>query len=118
MEKKQEEELEAFMKLQGDGLTGITDMAHTTRVLPWKLKRADLGLFRNLLGRLSCRTLLERRGVQEIWLISRDRLLQTQEWSIPMCRKTSDGGRRSARMNKELLTNIKRKYGGGRSRDR
>jgi len=63
VEEKQEEESKAFMKVQGDDLTGITYMDHTTRVLPWKLRRAELGLFRDLLGRLSCRALLERREV-------------------------------------------------------
>lgn len=59
VDKKQEEELE---KLQGDDLSGITGVAHTTRMLPWKLRRADHGLFKDLPGRLSYRTPWREEG--------------------------------------------------------
>jgi len=45
---------------------------------------------------------LERRGIQESWLIFTD--LRLQEWSITMSRKSSKGGRKSVWMNKEFLT--------------
>lgn len=96
------------MKLQGGDLTGITDVAHTTEALLWKLRRADLGFFRGLLGRLLRKTLLERRGLQEIWLLAKDHL-QTRERFIPICRKSNDGGRRCVWLNKELLPKLQHK---------
>ena len=42
-------------------------------------RRADFGLFRNLLGRVPWDKALEGRRVQESWLIFKDRLLQAQE---------------------------------------
>ena len=50
-------------------------------------RRADFGLFRDLLGRVPWDTALEGRGAQESWLIFRDHLLQAQEWCIPTKRK-------------------------------
>lgn len=45
-----------------------------------KTMRQYFGLFRNLLGRIAWDTVLERRRVQKSWLISKDLLLQAQEW--------------------------------------
>ena len=42
-------------------------------------RRAEFGLFRDLLGRIPWDTALEGRGAQESWLIFRDHLLQVQE---------------------------------------
>lgn len=43
------------------------------------LRIADLGLFRNLLGRVLWNKTLEGRGAQETWLIFKDHLFQVQE---------------------------------------
>lgn len=40
------------------------------------LRRVDLGLFRNPLGRVPWNKALERRGAQENWLIVKDHLFQ------------------------------------------
>lgn len=45
--------------------------------------RADCKPFRDLLGKIPWKTVLERRGVQESCCIFKDHLLQAQEWSIP-----------------------------------
>ncbi|GAB0179418.1 hypothetical protein GRJ2_000407100 [Grus japonensis] len=42
-------------------------------------RRADFGLFRDLLGRLPWDKVLEGRGAQESWLVFKDHLLQAQE---------------------------------------
>ncbi|GAB0182131.1 hypothetical protein GRJ2_000678400 [Grus japonensis] len=42
-------------------------------------RRADFGLFRDLLGRVPWDKALEGRGAQESWLVSRDHPLQAQE---------------------------------------
>jgi len=46
-------------------------------------RRADFGIFRNLLGRVQQDKALEERGAQESWLIFKDHLLQAQEQCIP-----------------------------------
>jgi len=42
-------------------------------------RRADFGLFRDLLGRIQWDKALEGRGTQESWSIFKDHLLQAQE---------------------------------------
>ncbi|GAB0192044.1 hypothetical protein GRJ2_001669700 [Grus japonensis] len=46
-------------------------------------RRADFGLFRDLLGRVPWDKSLEGRGAQESWLVFKDHLLQAQEQCIP-----------------------------------
>ncbi|KFV17265.1 hypothetical protein N340_13574, partial [Tauraco erythrolophus] len=78
-------------------------------------RRADFGLFRDLLGRVQWDEALEGRGAQESWLIFKDHLLQAQEQCIPTKRKSSRNTRRPAWMNKELLNQTghkKRAYRG------
>ena len=72
-------------------------------------RRADFGLFRDLLGRVPWDTALEGRGAQESWLIFKDHLLQAQERCIPTKRKSGKNTRRPAWMNKELLDKLKHK---------
>ncbi|KAK4812684.1 hypothetical protein QYF61_012194 [Mycteria americana] len=73
------------------------------------LRRADFGLFRDLLGRVPWDKALGGRGAQEIWLIFQDQLLQAQERCIPTKRKSGKNARRPAGMNKELLEKLKHK---------
>ncbi|PKU32701.1 hypothetical protein llap_16995 [Limosa lapponica baueri] len=72
-------------------------------------RRADFGLFRDLLGRVPWDKALEGRGAQESWLIFKDHLLQAQERCIPAKRKSGKNARRPAWMNRELLDNLKQK---------
>ncbi|KFQ76045.1 hypothetical protein N337_12204, partial [Phoenicopterus ruber ruber] len=72
-------------------------------------RRADFGLFRDLLGRVPWDKALEGRGAQESWLIFKDHLLQAQERCIPTKRKPSKNTRRPAWMNKELLDKLQHK---------
>ncbi|KFW60998.1 hypothetical protein AS28_04482, partial [Pygoscelis adeliae] len=72
-------------------------------------RRADLGLFRDLLGRVPWDKALEGRGPQESWLIFRDHLLQAQERCIPTKRKSGKNARRPAWVNKELLDKLQHK---------
>ncbi|GAB0199287.1 mitochondrial enolase superfamily member 1 [Grus japonensis] len=78
-------------------------------------RRADFGLFRDLLGRIPWDKALEGRGTQDSWLIFRGHLLQAQERCIPTKRKSSKNTKRPPWMNKELLGKAKQKkeaYGG------
>ncbi|KFM11475.1 hypothetical protein AS27_04032, partial [Aptenodytes forsteri] len=72
-------------------------------------RRADFGLFRDLLGRVPWAKALEGRGAQESWVIFRDHLLQAQERCIPTKRESGKNTRRPAWMNKELLDKLKHK---------
>ncbi|GAB0179518.1 cAMP-dependent protein kinase inhibitor alpha [Grus japonensis] len=63
-------------------------------------RRADFGLFRNLLGRIPWDKALEGRGAQDSWLIFKGHLLQAQERCNPTKRKSGKNARRPAWMNK------------------
>ncbi|GAB0208733.1 hypothetical protein GRJ2_003339000 [Grus japonensis] len=63
-------------------------------------RRADFGLFRDLLGRIPWDKALEGRGAQDSWLIFKGHLLQAQERCIPTKRKSGKNAWRPAWMNK------------------
>ena len=67
--------------------------AHT-KLATLDFRRADIGLFRDLLGRVAWDKALEGRGAQESWLIYKDQLLQAQERYISTKRKSSKNARR------------------------
>ncbi|GAB0179152.1 mitochondrial enolase superfamily member 1 [Grus japonensis] len=66
-------------------------------------RRADFGLFKDLLGRVPWDKDLEERAAQESWLLFKDHLLHT------MSRKSCKNARRPLQMNKELLIKLKHK---------
>ncbi|GAB0202533.1 mitochondrial enolase superfamily member 1 [Grus japonensis] len=72
-------------------------------------RRADFGLFRDLLGRLPRDKALEGRGAKDSWLIFKGHFLQAQERCIPAKRKSSKNTKRPPWMNKELLGKVKQK---------
>ncbi|GAB0202598.1 mitochondrial enolase superfamily member 1 [Grus japonensis] len=72
-------------------------------------RRADFGLFRDLLGRVPWDKALEGRGAQDSWLIFKAHLLQAQEQCIPTKRKSSKTTKRPPWMNKDLLGKVKHK---------
>jgi len=100
------EGLVANMKLKGS--LGCTDLEmvefrilRAVRSVHRKLttlefRRAEFGLFGDLLGRAPWDKALEGRGAQESWLICKDHLLQTQEQRIPTKRKSGKNTRRPA----------------------
>ncbi|GAB0210014.1 mitochondrial enolase superfamily member 1 [Grus japonensis] len=77
-------------------------------------RRADSGLFRDLLGRIPWDKALEGRGAQDSWLIFKGHLLQAQERCIPTKRKSSKTTKRPPWMNKEVLGKVKQKKEGYR----
>ncbi|GAB0182454.1 mitochondrial enolase superfamily member 1 [Grus japonensis] len=72
-------------------------------------RRADFGLFRDLLGRIPWDKALEGRGAQDSWLVFKGHLPQAQEQCIPTKRKSSKNTKRPPWMNKELLGKVKQK---------
>lgn len=49
-------------------------------------RRADLGLFGDLLGKIPWETALEGKGAQGSWVILKNIFLRAQEWFSPVCR--------------------------------
>jgi len=70
-------------------------------------RRANFGLFQELLGGTSWVRALEGRGVQESWSLFKHHFLQAQDWCIPLSKKSREGGRRPAWMTKELLAELR-----------
>ncbi|GAB0202677.1 hypothetical protein GRJ2_002733300 [Grus japonensis] len=70
-------------------------------------RRADFGLFRDLLARIPWDKALEGRGAQDSWLVFKGHLLQAQERCIPTKRKSSKTTKRPPWMNKDLLGKVK-----------
>jgi len=73
------------------------------------LRRADFGLFKELLGGIPWARALKGRGVHECWSLFKRHFLHAQEQCIPLRKKWSKGGRRPAWLNKELLAEIRQK---------
>ncbi|KAJ7410474.1 mitochondria-eating protein [Willisornis vidua] len=70
-------------------------------------RRANFGLFKDLLGRVLWDIVLEEREAQESWMILKDCLLHGQEQCFPTKRKSRKNTRRPPWMNKELLDKVK-----------
>ena len=72
-------------------------------------RRADFELFRRLVGRVPCGSVLESKGVQDGWLLFKKEVLKAQEQAVPLSRKMSRCGRRPAWMNRELFLRLQEK---------
>jgi len=85
-----------------------------SRIKTLELRRANFGLFKELLGGIPCTRALKGRGVQECWSLFKRHFLHAQDQCIPLRKKSSKGGRRPAWLNKELLAELrwKRKFHG------
>jgi len=59
-------------------------------------RRADFGLFRDLIRRVPWDKALKGTGAHESWLIFKDHLLQAEERCIPTMRKSGKNARRPA----------------------
>ncbi|GAB0205316.1 mitochondrial enolase superfamily member 1 [Grus japonensis] len=80
-----------------------------SRLTTLDFRRADFGLFRDLLGRIPWDKAREGRGAQDSWLIFKGHLLQAQQRCIPTKRKSSKTTKRPPWMNKELLGKVRHK---------
>jgi len=78
-----------------------------SRITTLDCRRANFGLFKDLLGGIPQVRTLQGRGVQESWPLFKHHFLHAQDQCIPMSRKPSKGGRRPAWMSKELLVKLK-----------
>jgi len=80
-----------------------------SRIKTLDFRKANFGLFKELLGGIPSARTLKGRGVQECWLLFEHHFLHAQEWCIPLRKKSSNGGRRPVWLNKELLAEIRQK---------
>jgi len=67
-----------------------------SRIKTLDFRRANFGLFKELLGEVPWVRALEDMGVQECWLLFKHHFLHTQDRCIPLSKKSSKGGRRPA----------------------
>ena len=88
-------------------MTSLTRRHRLTRSKTLDLRRADFALFKELLGGIPWARALEGRGVQECWSLFKHHFLHAHERSIPLRKKSRKGGRRPARMRKEVLTELR-----------
>jgi len=78
-----------------------------SRIKTLDFRRANSGLFKELLGGIPWARALEGRGVRECWSLFKHHFLHAQEWCIPLRKKSTKGGKRPAWMNKELLVELR-----------
>ena len=67
-----------------------------SKITTMDFRRADFGLFRMLVERVSWERVLKGKGVQAAWKFFKEDVLKAQEQAVPMCHKTSRQGRRLA----------------------
>lgn len=60
-----------------------------SKLIALDFKRADFGLFRDLLVKVTWKVTMEGRGAQEHWKIFKDHLLQAEEQCILTKKKTA-----------------------------
>jgi len=80
-----------------------------SRIKTLDLRRANFGLFKELLAEIPWARALEGRGIQECWSLFKRHFLHAQEWCIPLRKKSSKGSGRPAWLNKELLAELRQK---------
>jgi len=78
-----------------------------SRIKTLDFRRANFGLFKELLRGIPWARALEGRAVQECWSVFKCHFLHAQEWCIPLRKKSRKGGRRPTWMSKELLAELR-----------
>jgi len=80
-----------------------------SRITTLDFRRANFGLFKDLLGGIPWARALEGSGVQKSWSLFKHHFLHAQDRCIPLRKKSSKGGRRQVWMSKKLLAELRRK---------
>jgi len=73
-----------------------------SRTTTLTLRGVEFCLFKDLIGLIAWSMIMERKRVKDSRLNFKNHLLQVQELSIPICMKSSKGGRRPTWMHKKL----------------
>jgi len=71
--------------------------------------RADFGLFRTLVEKVTWERVLKGKGVEAGWTYFKEEVLKAQEDAVPMCCKTNQQGKRLAWLNRQLLLGLRKK---------
>jgi len=78
-----------------------------SRIKTLDLRRANFGLFKEILGGIPWVRALEGRGVQECWSLFKHHFLYAQDLCIPLSKKSRKRSRRLAWMSKELPAELR-----------
>jgi len=78
-----------------------------SRIKILDFRRANFGLFQELLRGIPWVRTLEGRGVQESWSLLKHHFLHAQDQCIPLSKKSSKGNRRPTWMSNELLVELR-----------
>jgi len=82
------------------------EVSKTTTMDFW---RADFGLFRTLVERVSWERVLRGKGVQKGWTLFKEQDLKARKQAVPMCCKTNQLGRQLSCLNRKLLLGLRKK---------
>lgn len=87
-------------------------MKANSRIATLVFRRADLGFFMEIVGRLPWEVAVKNKRslLEQCWLTLKDHLFRAHKWSILMCRKASKHGKRPAQVKRELWTKAVQKY--------
>ena len=88
-------------------LRGVTELSRAALTLGFR--RVGCGLFRELAEGILYEAAQKGKGAQENWQVLKDNLLQLHEQSILILRKLGRCYRRSAWLNRELVTELQHK---------
>jgi len=80
-----------------------------SRIKTLDFRRANFGLFKDLLEGIPWARALEGRAVQESWLLFKHHFLHAQEQCIPLRKKPRKRGKRPAWMSREILVELRQK---------
>jgi len=78
-----------------------------SRIKTLNFRRANFGLFKELLGGILWVRALEGRGVQECWSLFKHHFLHAQERCVPVRKKFRKRGRTPTWMSKEFLAELR-----------
>ena len=73
-----------------------------SRTTTLDFQRTDFGLFRCVVDTVPWEVVMKGKGVQEGGAFFKEEVFQVQKQAVPVCRKTSQWGRRPAWLNREL----------------
>lgn len=80
-----------------------------SRTATLDFQRADLGVFRIPVQRVTWEIVLENSSVQEGWTFFGTEVFKAQEQAVPMCWTMSQQGRKAAWLNRELWRELRGK---------
>ena len=90
-------------------LTVLKDMGKTSTVRTLYFRKANLQLFKQLIGMTPWERVLRERGAEQSWQIFKDGFHRSQELLIPRCKKSEKEGKRPAWLSRDMVVKLKGK---------